>query len=322
MEKYYFRWRDGKKIECLPKECIREDQFPQDDVYRNSGTVLFLMPADLRDTLKHDGVLQREGCSIVWGEDDSACMASVQLMNGDRYANAGTDDFSYFLNYGRRLTAFGRVCTVPEFVVGFVEELGRYPHSDEFSDDIPEEVAQYLQRLRDPGVLKDRTACVRVTEGGYRLPEGFHTVGDGLFCGWEDLHVLYVPDGYDTIGVAAFERCDSLSTVRFPSSLREIRERAFARTSLSLMISWGGVESIGSGAFCGAKLSHVLLPSSVRRIDSQAFLGNRLRSIQFSEGLEFLASDAISQETCIYAPMFSATMRIVLDAGYAVRKGE
>lgn len=80
-------------------------------------------------------------------------------------------------------------------------------------------------------------------------------------------------EGIEFIGEGAFERCEALETVVFPSTLTEIDHVAFHNcVGLRNAVLPDGLEVVGVGAFENCA-SFVLtsLPSNLKRIDSTAF---------------------------------------------------
>lgn len=82
-----------------------------------------------------------------------------------------------------------------------------------------------------------------------------------------------VPDGIEVIAKGAFAKCRNLTTVKLPSTLKEIKEGAFEFCSeLKSIVVPKGVVSIAKRAFADCtELTTVKLPSSLKEIGEEAF---------------------------------------------------
>ena len=83
------------------------------------------------------------------------------------------------------------------------------------------------------------------------------------------------------IGNGVFSNCNSLITIRIPSSIIKIGKLAFNRClSLTSVIIPESVTQIGMCAFCDCEsLNSIIIPSSVTKIEDYAFLG--LKHIEY-----------------------------------------
>lgn len=91
---------------------------------------------------------------------------------------------------------------------------------------------------------------------------------------------IVIPSRYEGkqvawIGDHAFENCNSLKSIKIPSSVRSIKTCAFKNcTSLTNITIPSGVWGIGLGAFENCiSLKSITIPSGVTEIDSCAFEG-------------------------------------------------
>ena len=110
------------------------------------------------------------------------------------------------------------------------------------------------------------------------------------------LRRIILPEGLERIGNSAFCSALVLEDVQFPSTLREIGERAFmnARIKMNPLVIPEGVETIAEGtfSFCPNLTGQVVLPSTVKEILLGAFYNTPITSINFPEGLEKIGETA------------------------------
>ena len=83
------------------------------------------------------------------------------------------------------------------------------------------------------------------------IPEGVHTIGDGVFKGMSWITRITLPSSLKKIGSFAFKGCRKLGTVEFPDGLEEIGEYAFHRCH---------------------DIEELIFPESMTRVGSHAFL--------------------------------------------------
>ena len=82
------------------------------------------------------------------------------------------------------------------------------------------------------------------------IPEGVHTIGDGVFKGMAWILSVTLPSSLRKIGSYAFKGCRRIKTLDFPESLEEIGEYAFHRChDLTELIFPKTMTKVGSHAF-------------------------------------------------------------------------
>ncbi len=103
-----------------------------------------------------------------------------------------------------------------------------------------------------------------------RLPCGLEEIDQYAF---NELAIeeLTLPNTLRKIGDQVFRECKNLTTVHWPSSLREIGKGAFAVTGIKRLVLPEGVESVGVNAFAASKLESFELPRTLWLIDKGAF---------------------------------------------------
>ena len=167
-----------------------------------------------------------------------------------------------------------------------------------------------------------------------------YEIGQSPFWENEDIRSLVVSDGITKIGNSLFERCKSMASASFPTSLTEIGERAFfmydqgGLTELNLPSS---VTTIGEKAFACESLTSVTLPATLATLGTYLFMDSRtltsarveceevpgfcfvgtpLQSLTLSNNVKKLGSHMIN-----YTPLHELTYEGSLDDWVAVTKG-
>ena len=133
------------------------------------------------------------------------------------------------------------------------------------------------------------------------------SIGDCAFDFCRKLTSITIPEGVEVIPRAAFSGCGSLSNIKLPSTIKQIKEYAFESCeNLSSIVIPEGVEEIPEGAFCFCRsLSEIHLPSSLKRIKDDVFKSNEsLYSIVIPEDVEELSMKAFyySSLTSLHFP--------------------
>lgn len=81
------------------------------------------------------------------------------------------------------------------------------------------------------------------------------------------------------IGDSAFYRCNKVTSVTLPNSIKSIGEYAFFNCPITSIEIPNHIISIGTSAFCLSNLASVNIPNSVVSIGSHAFLGCEMTSV-------------------------------------------
>ncbi|MCR5325012.1 MAG: leucine-rich repeat domain-containing protein [Lachnospiraceae bacterium] len=98
----------------------------------------------------------------------------------------------------------------------------------------------------EDGILKAYTG----PDAEIQIPEGVHTIGDGVFKGMSWILKVILPASIKKIGASAFKGCRKLKKIDFPDGLSEIGDHAFHRChDLQEMIFPRSVTRVGSHAF-------------------------------------------------------------------------
>ena len=167
-----------------------------------------------------------------------------------------------------------------------------------------------------------------------------YEIGQSPFWENENIKSLVVSDGITKLGNSLFERCKSMASASFPTSLTEIGERAFFMynqggiTSLSIPPS---VTTLGEKAFVHFNGTTVTLPATLTTLGTYLFMDSRtltsarveceevpgfcfvgtpLQSLTLSNNVKKLGSHMIN-----YTPLHELTYEGSLDDWAAVTKG-
>lgn len=115
------------------------------------------------------------------------------------------------------------------------------------------------------------------------------SIADGAFRECNSLTSVKFPNSVKYIGKYTFEMCENLATITLPNSLINIEEEAFCECKkLGSLNLPGTLESIGRLAFCGCeRLTTLTIPGSVETIGNYAFQNcKNILSLTISEGVK------------------------------------
>ncbi len=109
----------------------------------------------------------------------------------------------------------------------------------------------------------------------YPLAAGIKTVTDEN--GNSVSSVSYsIPEGVETIRTKAFYKCEALTEITLPSTLKSIEEKAFFRTSIKEAALPEGLTYIGKDAFAYCTgLKEITIPSTIEEIGEYAFYNSK-----------------------------------------------
>ena len=140
----------------------------------------------------------------------------------------------------------------------------------------------------------------------YHVPEGTYIIGAGAFQYWHcdlpyeyddwtqvDL-VLTLPSSLLLIDSYAFS-CASINQIAFPENLVHVGDHAFEECEWLSHITWpSSLKVIGSWAFCGCALTELDLPEGVEVINPAAFAVNPLEKVRLPRSLRYIDPNAFS----------------------------
>lgn len=146
-----------------------------------------------------------------------------------------------------------------------VEKVGRYAF-DNYRDIIYNQSKTVLWHYPEVFTQKSYTVAETVTK-----------IADSAFmslCGCEHLESVDMSDNVTEIGNFAFERCRSLSEIRFSKRLKKIGIDAFSDCALKTVVVPDSVTEIGSYAFFGCdKMKLIKLPKNLTKLEANIFHG-------------------------------------------------
>ena len=130
------------------------------------------------------------------------------------------------------------------------------------------------------------------------FPESLTSIGDYAFCNSGLTEVdLSECTSLSLSGSYIFSNCESLTSVKLPSNLKELGGRTFdSCRSLEEIELPDSLEDIGTGVFASTSIRHIKLPKSLKTLGGCAFMFGRLESIEIPEGI-----------TAIYGQTFYGT---------------
>ena len=128
------------------------------------------------------------------------------------------------------------------------------------------------------------------------------------------LESIELPEGLIEIPDLAFAFCNSLQSVRIPSSVEKIGYKAFFSSGLTSVDIPNSVRSIGDNAFrhC-TKLSALNIPTSVTKIGKHAFENTRIKSVEIPNNVDTLLENTFSGCKELVAIKLPKTMRYIGD---------
>ena len=102
----------------------------------------------------------------------------------------------------------------------------------------------------------------------FEIPKGVEEIGASCFAGNKTIKKIVIPNTVRKIGIYAFLNTKKLKEVEFEpkSKLTEIKDGAFAESSISKIVLPEKLKIIGEEAFAATKIKTITLPKSVKSI--------------------------------------------------------
>jgi len=131
-----------------------------------------------------------------------------------------------------------------------------------------------------------------------RYNANYETTTNALGSIFNSLKTVTIGENIHTVREGEFQNLTSLETVTIGTSVTEIKQNAFASTSITSVSIPTSVSVIGDGAFKDSKLVSVAIPNSVKdeNLGVSAFEGcGSLKSVSFSVGLTKLKANTFKE---------------------------
>lgn len=110
------------------------------------------------------------------------------------------------------------------------------------------------------------------SSGDVRIPEGVHTIGEGVFKGMAWILRISLPASLKRIGSMAFKGCRQLGEINFPEGLLEVGEFAFHRChKLEKLIFPKSMTKVGNCAFLYCDTLKKVVMEGPVRLEKQLF---------------------------------------------------
>lgn len=120
------------------------------------------------------------------------------------------------------------------------------------------------------------------------IPNGVHTIGDGVFKGMFNITKVTLPDTITTIGKFAFKGCKKLFDINFPKSLVKLDDYAFHRChALKVVILPDTLTQIGRCVFHYCDSLQMISIKGVKKFQMQTFANDTsLKELHINENLD------------------------------------
>ena len=159
--------------------------------------------------------------------------------------------------------------------------------------------------------------CVEIPEEIGGVP--VKAIGDGAFGDHRYICMLTLPEGLETIGASAFESCDTLVHVDFPSTLKRIGSRAFYAGYHGYALDLPAVEAIGDEAFawCVRITEPVELPEGLKTIGRSAFDGcSWLGEVYLPASIESIGERAFADSALSYLVFEGVSLPVIAENAF------
>lgn len=158
--------------------------------------------------------------------------------------------------------------------------------------------------VKELGYKAFEPSATRVQDSGEKTSEGLNIYDGVLLSGKDASGDIVIPSTVTKIADNAFYNNQNITSVKIPSSVKEIGTAAFAGTNIKEVVIPGsikripsnafeqckklayvtfedGIETIGSCAFSGCDLTSIDLPTSITKIEAGAFRGcKKLKTVK------------------------------------------
>lgn len=126
-----------------------------------------------------------------------------------------------------------------------------------------------IQELNIPSSVNFNGKTYSVKKIGHNIDYVSHPeidVNRSRFDGMKNLRAVSIDEGIESIDASSFRNCESLSSIVFPSTLKEIDQFAFYQTSLETVNIPDNVTYLGAYSFSISTLKTVFYPASLDNV--------------------------------------------------------
>ena len=150
------------------------------------------------------------------------------------------------------------------------------------------------------------------------LQNGTVALSPNIFIDNKDIESIVIPEGVTHISDWAFSNCESLMSVKLPSTLKSIGMGAFMRSGIEEIILPDGLTEIGNEAFAECRyLEKVTLPAGIKALNEYVFRScEALRSIIIPEGVTHIDNGAFAYCYKLEEVVLPSTLKVIDDEAF------
>ena len=145
------------------------------------------------------------------------------------------------------------------------------------------------------------------------LQNGTVALSPNIFRDNKNIESIVIPEGVTHISDWAFQNCESLMSVKLPSTLKSIGMGAFMHSGIEEIILPDGLTEIGNEAFAECRyLEKVILPDGIKTLNEYVFRScEALRSIIIPEGVTHIDNGAFAYCYKLEEVVLPSTLKVI-----------
>ena len=150
------------------------------------------------------------------------------------------------------------------------------------------------------------------------LQNGTVALSPNIFRDNKNIESIVIPEGVTHISDWAFSNCESLMSVKLPSTLKSIGIGAFMRSGIEEIILPDGLTEIGNEAFAECRyLEKVTLSDGIKTLNEYVFRScEALRSIIIPEGVTHIDNGAFAYCYKLEEVVLPSTLKVIDDEAF------